>query len=105
MPNLQRYQVASGTYYLAKSVPLILKASLGTCVGVALYDQENGIGGIIHLLLDKPPSHAGSFQPEKYAQTGLPVFYNALLDLGASRKNLSAFVAGGALVGPLQEYD
>jgi len=105
MPNLQRYHVASGTYYLAKSVPLILKASLGTCVGVALYDQENGIGGIIHLLLDKPPSHAGSFQPEKYAQTGLPVFYNALIDLGASRKNLSAFVAGGALVGPVQEYD
>lgn len=84
---------------------LTLSAPLGTCVGVALYDQENGIGGLLHLLLDKPPSHVSSLQPEKYAQTGLPVFYDALLDLGASRKNLSAWVAGGALVGPLQEYD
>jgi len=105
MPNLERYPIASGTYYLSKSKPLILKASLGTCVGVVLYDKENGIGGLIHLLLDKPPAHAGSFQPEKYAQTGLPIFYDALLNLGASRKNLIAWVAGGALVGPVKEYD
>ncbi len=105
MPNLQRHPIASGFYYLNKSIPLILKASLGTCVGVALYDQENGIGGLIHLLLDKPPSHTDNFQPEKYAQTGLPIFFDALLDAGASPKNLIACVAGGALVGPLQEYD
>lgn len=86
-------------------MPLTLKACLGTCVGVALYDQENGIGGLIHLLLDKPPSHTSNFQPEKYAQTGLPIFFDALLDAGASPKNLSAWVAGGALVGPLQLYD
>ena len=105
MPNLQRYHVAPSTYYVGESMPLILKASLGTCVGVALYDLENGIGGLIHLLLDKPPSHAGSFQPEKYATTGMVIFFDALLGLGASPKNLSAWIAGGALVGPLEEYD
>ena len=78
---------------------------MGTCVGLALYDQENGIGGLIHLLLDKPPSRPGSFQPEKYAETGLPLFYDALLNAGASPDNLRAWVAGGALVGPVQDYD
>jgi putative nucleotidyltransferase with HDIG domain len=86
-------------------MPQILKASLGTCVGVALYDEENCVGGLIHLLLEKPPKYAGSFQPEKYATTGLPIFIDALLDAGASLRNLKGWVAGGALVGPLEKYD
>ncbi|MGL1933068.1 MAG: HDOD domain-containing protein [Desulfotalea sp.] len=86
-------------------MPQILKASLGTCVGVALYDKENSVGGLIHLLLDKPPTGASNFQPEKYATTGLPLFLDALLNAGASIKNLIGWVAGGALVGPLEKYD
>ena len=68
-------------------MPQILTATLGTCVGVALYDKENCIGGLIHLLLDKPPTDAGSYQPEKYASTGLPIFLDALLDTGTWRKD------------------
>lgn len=105
MHNIQRYHVASGTYYVGKTMPQILTASLGTCVGVALYDKENSVGGLIHLLLDKPPTDVASFQSEKYATTGLPIFLDALLDAGASLKNLNGWVAGGALVGPLEKYD
>ncbi len=105
MHNIQRYHVGSGTYYVGKAMPQILTASLGTCVGVALYDKENSVGGLIHLLLDKPPTDVTSFQSEKYATTGLPIFLDALLDAGASLKNLIGWVAGGALVGPLEKYD
>lgn len=105
MYNLQRTHVAPGTFKVGKVAPQILRASLGTCVGVALYDKENGIGGLIHLLLDEPPTLGGNFQPEKYAKTGLPIFLNALLDAGAAQKNLIGWVAGGALVGPLQQSD
>lgn len=105
MHGLERHQVAAGNFYVSKSAPLILKAFLGTCVGVALFDPENEIGGLIHLLLDAPPVHAGSFQLEKYATTGLPLFFEALLDLGASSRTLIAWVAGGALVGPMEECD
>ncbi len=106
MRNLERYHVAPGTYYVSTSKPLILKASLGSCVGLALYDAENRIGGLIHLLLEKPTLHGGSFfQPEKYATTGLTLFFDALLAAGASAKNLRAWIAGGALVGPLAKHD
>lgn len=105
MRNLQRYHVAPGTYYVGASMPQILTASLGTCVGVALYDKENCIGGLIHLLLDKPPTDASNYQAEKYASTGVPIFLDALLDAGASLKNLNGWVAGGALVGPLEKHD
>jgi putative nucleotidyltransferase with HDIG domain len=105
MRRLERFHVAPGTYQVSKSKALILRASLGTCVGLALFDQENRVGGLLHLLLDKPPLHGSSLQAGKYATTGLPLFWEALLAAGASPKNLKAWIAGGALVGPLAKYD
>ena len=97
--------VAAGSYYVSRQKPLVLEAYLGTCVGVALYDEEAGVGGLIHLLLPEPVSLAGSFQPEKYASTGFPIFMRALYDEGASKEHLKAHIAGGALVGPLESSD
>ena len=105
MQTAPHYHVASGSYYVSRQKPLILDAYLGTCVGVALYDEETGVGGLIHLLLPEPISLAGSFQPEKYASTGFPIFLRALYDEGVSKNNLKAFIAGGALVGPLESAD
>jgi putative nucleotidyltransferase with HDIG domain len=105
MPYTSHSHVAAGSYYVSRQKPLVLEAYLGTCVGVALYDKETGVGGLIHLLLPEPVSLAGSFQPEKYASTGFPMFMRALYDEGASKKHLKAHIAGGALVGPLESSD
>jgi len=105
MQTAQHYHVASGSYYVSRKKPLVLDAYLGTCVGVALYDEEAGVGGLIHLLLPEPISLASSFQPEKYASTGFPLFLRALYDEGVSKNNLKAFIAGGALVGPIESVD
>jgi chemotaxis receptor (MCP) glutamine deamidase CheD len=40
-----------------------------------------------------------------YAATGMPQFIQVLQDAGASKKNLEACVAGGALVGPVSQRD
>jgi putative nucleotidyltransferase with HDIG domain len=105
MQYLQHYHVASGSYYVSRQKPLVLEAYLGTCVGVALCDEKAGVGGLIHLLLPEPISLAGSFQPEKYASTGFPLFLKALLEEGASKDHLKAYIAGGALVGPVDSAD
>jgi len=101
----QHYHVAAGSYYVGRTQPLILQSFLGTCVGVALFDDEAQVGGLIHLLLPEPVSRAGGIQPEKYASTGFPLFLRAVCNEGASKSRLNAFVAGGALVGPLQDRD
>jgi putative nucleotidyltransferase with HDIG domain len=100
-----RYHVAAGSYYVDRQKPMILEAYLGTCVGVALYDPAAGVGGLIHLLLPEPPGIESTAQPEKYASTGLPLFLQALTDAGASADNVKACIAGGALVGPLDDSD
>ena len=102
---MQRHHVASGTYYVGKTQPTVLSACLGTCVGVALFDKEAGVGGLIHLLLPEPISLESVFQPEKYASNGLPLFLEALYAAGASRSNLRAWISGGALVGPIMQRD
>jgi putative nucleotidyltransferase with HDIG domain len=60
---------------------------------------------LAHFLLPEPVSLSGDFQPEKYASTGLPLFLRSLCDAGASSERLRAFIAGGALIGPVGEVD
>jgi len=105
MRNKNRYHVASGSYRVETRKPMLLEAYLGTCVGVALYDPVAGIGGLIHLLLPEPVSPEGPSQPEKYATTGFPIFLKALYAAGASAENIRASIAGGALVGPIDDAD
>jgi len=103
MPS--KMHIASGSFFVGPRQPLILQAYLGTCVGVALFDPLAGVGGVSHLLLPEPVTPGTSFQLEKYASTGLPMFLAALEEAGASLDRLNAVVAGGALVGPVNHQD
>lgn len=101
--------IGSGSYAVAWSSerPLLLQALLGSCVGVALFDKEAGIGGLIHLLLPEPADadNPSAWEPFNYAATGLPLFMAELLAAGASEKRLAAVVAGGALYGTVSPAD
>ncbi|MFO7714045.1 HDOD domain-containing protein [Desulfosarcina sp.] len=101
----KNYHVASGSFEVGNTQPRRLQAFLGTCVGVAVFDDTAGVGGLIHLLLPEPVSIQSMDQPEKFATTGMPLFLNKLLELGATRKKMQAVIAGGALVGPLTPQD
>jgi putative nucleotidyltransferase with HDIG domain len=105
MSEKHRYHVAAGSYRVDTRKPMILEAYLGTCVGVALYDPVAGVGGLMHLLLPEPATPNTGFQTEKYASTGFPPFVQALYDQGATAENLKACIAGGALVGPVNDSD
>ncbi|MFH1351135.1 MAG: HDOD domain-containing protein [Pseudomonadota bacterium] len=100
-----REHVASGNYRISKEKSVSLEAYLGTCVGVTLCDRQEGIGGLIHLLLPEPTGLNRPWKSETYASTGLPLFIQASLEAGAKKENLEACIAGGALVGPVTRQD
>jgi len=100
-----KYHVAAGSFQVAKKEQRILQAFLGTCVGVALYDAVQGVGGLFHILLPEPVCSGDTPMPEKYASTGFPMFMESLYNTGAKKEHLKAVIAGGALVGPLDEMD
>lgn len=92
--------VPSGTYSIKKTNSGQMVAMLATCIGVAIHDRENEVGGLLHLLLPEPTGGATAWQPLNYASTGLPLFLKELYHQGATRGNIEASIAGGALFGP-----
>ncbi|MBU0991785.1 MAG: HDOD domain-containing protein [Proteobacteria bacterium] len=105
MTVFPKYHVASGSYRVDTTKPLILQAFLGTCVAVAIFDARKGVGGIIHSLLPEPVSSGYPYCPEKYMSTGLPQFLKELYKAGAEPKNMKAYLAGGSLIKPLNQQD
>jgi putative nucleotidyltransferase with HDIG domain len=100
-----RQSVPSGSFEISHQKKEILEAYLGTCVGVAISDSRAKVGGLFHILLPEPSGTDVPYQPATYASSGFPLFLEALKDAGAKKGEMSAVIAGGALVGGLSELD
>ena len=72
--------------------------SLGSCIGVALYDPVAHVGGMLHYQLptstiDKPKAQKNPFM---FADTGMMILIKKLLSMGAGKKRMNVKIAGGA---------
>ena len=72
--------------------------SLGSCIGVALYDPVVKAGGLLHYQLpsstiDKPKAEKFPFM---FGDTGMAILVNKLVSLGAVKKRMMVKIAGGA---------
>ena len=72
----------------------LLKTTLGSCVGIILHDGKNNIAGLAHILLPEPIRRDNSVG--KYAETAIPALYERVLKRGGLKKNIRAYLAGGA---------
>ena len=97
--------VPSGQYFVSKIDNVIAQAFLGSCVGLVIFDKENEVGGLYHILLPEPSASYEEDFAEKYAKTGLPLFFTELEQLGAKKENMKAVVVGGALMGDVTNLD
>jgi len=88
--------VAAGSFIVRSSTTGFLTAPLGSGVGLALYDRAAGVGGIASFLLARPSHGQLNDQPEKYVESGLPLFIAELQAAGADSGRLEAAVAGGS---------
>ncbi len=72
--------------------------SLGSCIGVAIWDPNVRVGGLLHYMLPESalsPDKAKS-RPAMFADTGIPALFRATYELGAGKKNLIVKIAGGS---------
>lgn len=72
--------------------------SLGSCVGLTLYDPSVNVGAMIHCMLPLSSSNREKAEktPTLFTDTGVMLALQAVMDLGAKRDSLIARVAGGA---------
>jgi len=79
---------------------VLITYSLGSCIGLTLYDNDAQLGGMVHTMLPlsrKNPKRAKAC-PAMFTDSGVMALIRELLDRGASKQNLVARAAGGASV-------
>ncbi len=72
--------------------------SLGSCLGVTVYDPLKKVGGLLHLMLPDSridPKKAVT-SPFMFVDTGVPQLFKTVFNLGGDRCRLIIKVAGGA---------
>src|ERR1700677_635414 len=76
----------------------IVTYSLGSCLGITIYDPVKKIGGLLHIMLPDSTIDAAKAMsaPFMFVDTGVPRLFHAAYNLGADRNRLAVKVAGGA---------
>lgn len=74
----------------------LVTLGLGSCVGIVLYDPKQKIAGLAHIMLPDSEKIMNNSNKAKFADTGVDITIEAMLKIGAKRKNLIAKIAGGA---------
>lgn len=72
--------------------------NLGSCLGVAIYDADIKIGGLIHCLLPmaKSDPEKAKANPCMYVDSGVAELLNQLFQRGAKKEKIKIFAVGGA---------
>lgn len=74
----------------------ITTLGLGSCVGVVLYDATAKYGGLAHVMLPDSTAIRNNSNKAKFADTGIDELVRRMEAAGASRKRMTAKLAGGA---------
>lgn len=75
----------------------LITYALGSCIAVIVYDPVQVAGGMIHYMLplsSTNPEKAKS-KPAMFADTGVPLLFHSMYELGCKKSDLIVKVAGG----------
>jgi chemotaxis protein CheD len=74
--------------------------SLGSCIGLAIYDPVAKVGGLLHYML--PDSSLDESKARKkpymFGNTGIPVLFKETYKFGAKKNRLKIIVVGGSQI-------
>ena len=88
-------KVGISDYKVAKSPYKLITLGLGSCVGIAIYDKVDKVGGLSHIMLPDSTLFRREVKVEKFADLAIPKMVEEITK-GSRNKNLIAKIAGGA---------
>ncbi|AKA70333.1 chemotaxis protein CheD [Clostridium scatologenes] len=94
--EIKEIKVGIADLNTAFSPDRIITVGLGSCIGIAMYDNTKSLGGLAHIMLPDSTQFNNVTNPLKFANLAVPILIEKLEKLGASRRNLKAKIAGGA---------
>jgi chemotaxis protein CheD len=81
----------------------IVTHALGSCIAVCIWDPVAAVGGLLHFLLPESainPERA-KIQPATFADTGMPLLFQAAYALGLDKQRCRVRLVGGAEIAKL----
>ena len=75
--------------------------ALGSCIAVGIWDPVSKVTGLMHFMLpESGPNMVSSAAeyPYRFADTGTPLLFRKAYELGAEKRRLQVYLAGGASV-------
>jgi chemotaxis protein CheD len=95
----RKFVVGVGGLAVSNNQSMILTTySLGSCLGVTIYDPEIRAGGMLHAMLPDSSINAAKAaeQPAMFIDTGIGALFRAAYELKADKYRMQICVAGGA---------
>ncbi|MGD9200704.1 MAG: chemotaxis protein CheD [Chitinispirillia bacterium] len=79
---------------------ILVTHALGSCIGIAIYDINAQVGGILHYMLplSKVNDEKAKENPYMFGDTGIPELFNSAYKLGAQKEQIRVIMSGGAQV-------
>lgn len=84
----------------ASKDPVILRTLVGSCVAVCLYDDQNRVGGMSHIVFPGRADPKRVSGATRYAVNALELLINGIMGLGGDRTRLVAKIFGGGAIMP-----
>ena len=90
-------RVKVADYAVRRGALVIATIGLGSCVAIALYDDDTQVGGLAHILLPSRSMSRETSNPAKFPETIVPLMLEEMRALGAGpTARCSAKIVGGA---------
>ena len=79
---------------------VVVTYSLGSCIGLVLYDPVARVGGILHYMLPESSldKEKAASKPFMFADTGIPRLFKQAYKFDAIKKRMKVAVFGGAQI-------
>ncbi len=74
----------------------IVTYSLGSCIGLVVYDSVARVGGILHYMLPESSIDKGKAEqrPYMFADSGIPRLFKSAYKMGAAKQRMKIYAAG-----------
>lgn len=76
----------------------LITYSLGSCIGVLVWDPQAKVAGLLHYMLpdSKIDPERSRDKPYMFGDSGIPLLFRAAYGLGAVKERMQVYVVGGS---------
>lgn len=94
--DVKEKKIGIGGLDVAVPPDKIITIGLGSCIGIAIYDNINRIVGLSHIMLPDSTGFTNQSNLMKFANLAIPVLVEKMIQNGAQKRNMKSKIAGGA---------